>query len=335
MKTAYQTATRVEIRDVQLPSVDQHEIRVRIDACGVCGTDLHVPPEDADTFKPFGHEIACEILEMGAAVRDLQVGQKVVLESSSACGRCENCRDTRQELCTNVQHYWTGGPLGFGEEMISPAICAVPYAGISPEVASLSEPLGVAIDLVRLADITTRSNVLLLGAGPIGLMALSLVRRRGARKIFVGEFRRQKARWDTALTFGADAVFDPTETPITEYDFGCPIDRILVTAPPKTVPACMKIAAKGAIISYIGIEWGSSAGCTFDANDFHFKKLQLRASYASPALYTPQALRYLEEGVIDGEALISHRVSLSELPRGLEIARNDPAALKVIVLPNQ
>ncbi len=334
MKTAYQVGKSVEIREVQLPGISPHQIRVKIEACGICGTDLHVNPDAGDAPRPFGHEIACEILEMGSAVRDLKVGQKVVLESASACGRCENCRNTRQELCTNMQHFWTGDPMGFGEQMLSPGICAVPYHGITPDVACLSEPLGVSIDIVRLADITPQSNVLLLGAGPIGLMALSLVKRMGARKIFVSEFAGHSARWELAKKFGADAMIDPTKTPLEEYDFGCPIDRIIVTAPPRTLPGCFKLAAKGAILSFIGIEWGEGAKCTFDANDFHFKKLQLRASFASPALYTPMAVRYLEEGVIDGEALISHRFALAELETALSTARSDPRSLKVIIHPN-
>jgi L-iditol 2-dehydrogenase len=333
MKAAYQCGRSVTIRDVQLPPPAPHEIRIRVDACGVCGTDLLDHPDEKPREQPFGHEIAGRIVELGPGVTRLQVGQAVVLESSSACGQCENCRNMRQELCTNVQHYWTGKPLGFSQEMISPAICADPYEGLSAEVACLSEPLGVAIDLVRLAEINIRSNVLLLGAGPIGLMALAIVRRMGARKIFVSEFRRQTARWETARRFGADAVIDPTETPLTEFDFGCPIDRVLVTAPPKTLPGVFKLSAKGAIISFIGIEYGQGAFCTFDANEFHFKKLQLRASYASPALMTPMALTYLREGVVNGEALITHRFGLDQIEQAMSAARA-PDALKVIVRPN-
>jgi threonine dehydrogenase-like Zn-dependent dehydrogenase len=200
-------------------------------------------------------------------------------------------------------------------------------------VASLSEPLGVAIDMVRLAEITIESNVLILGPGCIGLMALALCRRAGARRVVVAGTRRRTARRRLAESFGADACFAADETPLTEYDFGCAIDRVLVTAPPRTLPDAFAVAAKGAIISFIGIEHGEGAFCRFSVNDFHFKKLQLRASFASPALYTPMALRLLREGAVDGEALISHRYPLSEIAAAMETARDDPEAVKVIVEP--
>jgi L-iditol 2-dehydrogenase len=331
IRTGFKQGTRVFLKDIERPELKPDDIRVRIDACGICGTDLHVMPGD-DAVKPFGHEIAGTILEMGAHVTGLAVGQQVVLESSSACGRCANCRDARQELCLDIRSFWSSPSLGFAEEMVSPATCAVPYGDLSPEVACLQEPLGVAIDMVRLAEITPQSNVLLIGPGPIGLMALQLARHAGARRVFVsGRTRNRPARVALAKRFGADAFIDVDETPLEAYDFNCEIDRVLVTAPPRTLAIAVKVAAKGGIISYIGIEHGDGATCSFDANDFHFKKLQLRGSFAAPALFGPTALRYLREGVVDGDALISHRYSLGELVEAYEAARSDPTAVKVIV----
>ena len=331
IRTGFKKGTRVFLKDIERPDLKPDDVRVRLDACGICGTDLHVMSGD-DTAKPFGHEIAGTILEIGCRVTGLEVGQSIVLESSSACGRCANCRDARQELCLDIRSFWSSPSLGFAEEMISPAICAIPYEGLSPEVACLQEPLGVAIDMVRLAEIAPGSNVLLIGPGPIGLMALQLARRAGARRVFVrGRTRNHPARGELAARLGADVFVDVDETPLEAHDFGCEIDRVLVTAPPRTLAGAVEVAAKGGIISYIGIEHGDGATCSFDANDFHFKKLHLRGSFAAPALFGPAALRYLREGVVDGEALISHRYSLGELSEAYEAACSDPAAVKVIV----
>jgi L-iditol 2-dehydrogenase len=235
-------------------------------------------------------------------------------------------------LCLDFKSFWSSPSLGFAEEMISPAICAIPYEELTPEVACLQEPLGVAIDMVRLAEITRGTNVLLIGPGPIGLMALQLARHAGARRVFVSGLKRDRpGRGELAKRLGADAFIETDTTPLEDYDFGCLIDRVMVTAPPRMLGSATKVAAKGGIISYIGIEYGSGATCSFDANDFHFKKLQLRGSFAAPALYGPAALRCLREGIVDGEALISHRYPLDKLSEAYRTAQQDPTAVKVVI----
>lgn len=331
IRAGFKQGSNIVLKNIQRPDLTPDDIRLRIDACGICGTDLQVTAGEAKEC-PFGHEIAGTIVEKGAHVTGLAVGQRVVLESSSACGRCANCRNGRQELCLDFKSFWSSPSLGFSEEMISPAICAIPYEDLTPEVACQQEPLGVAIDMVRLAEITPGSNVLLIGPGPIGLMALQLARRAGARRVFVsGRTRHRPGRVELAKRLGADAFIDTETTPLEDYDFGCPIDRVMVTAPPRTIGSAVKVAAKGGIISYIGIEYGSGATCSFDANDFHFKKLQLRGSFAAPALFGPLALRYLREGVVDVKAMISHRYPLDKLSEAYQTALDGPAAVKVVV----
>jgi len=330
IRAGFKQGTRAYLKNIERPDLKPDEIRVKVDACGICGTDLHLMPGAAEETS-FGHEVAGTVLEIGSRVTGLEAGQTVVLESSSACGRCNHCRDARQELCSNIQSFWSSPSLGFSEEMISPAVCAIPYEGLAPEVACLQEPLGVAIDMVRLADIRPGSNVLLIGPGPIGLMAIALAKQAGARRIFVSGRKPRSARAALAEQFGADGFIASDEIVVEDYDFGCDIDRILVTAPPQTLTTAFKVASKGCIISFIGIEYGEGAQCTFDVNDFHFKKLQLRGSFAAPALYGPTALRYLREGVVDATMLISHRYPIDKLSEAYETARTDPTAVKVVV----
>lgn len=333
MQAAYQKGETVGLKDIPVPAPGPDQIRLKITACGICGTDLHPVPEAEVRENLFGHEIAGTVAELGPGVRHLKVGQKVVLDSSTPCGRCDACRNTRQELCTDIQSFFFMGSFGFAEAMIAPAISAIPCADLPPDVACISEPLGVAIDLVRLADIQPTSNVLLMGPGPIGLMALTLAKRMGARRVFVSAFAKETVRVAAARSLGADGIFDPSQTPLPKVDFGCPIDRILVTAPPPVLNDAVQIAGKGAVIAFIGIGHGEKSFCRFNANEFHFKKLQLRASFASPALFTPLALQYLREGVVDGPKLISHRFPLARMAEAMAVARDPAVALKVVVQP--
>lgn len=299
-----------------------------MEACGICGTDIHTEAREGAVS---GHEVAGTVMELGPGVDTVKIGQPVASDSATPCGYCAACHNGRQELCANLKTFW--GEFGFAPELVIPAISALPSNGLTPEVACLQEPLGVAIDMVRLAAIEPGDNVLLMGNGPIGLMALPLIRRAGARRVFASGFRRRTARMETALKFGAHAFIDPGENPLTTYEFGCPIHRVIVTTPPATLNDAFAVAAKGAIVVFIGIAHGEGAFCRFDANAFHFKKLQLRASFASPALYGPMALDLLREKVVDGKALVSHVFPLDRIAEAFQTAAHDPAAIKVVVKP--
>jgi len=332
IRTAWKQNGTIRVDAFTLRRITPSEIRIKVTACGICGTDLHVTPGGDPKPVQFGHEIAGTILELGSAVMGLTVGQSVALDSSTPCGRCANCRNMQQELCSDIQSFFCINSFGMADEMITPAINAVPAPDMDPAVACLSEPLGVAIDMVRLAEITPASNVLVIGAGAIGLMAIALARRAGARRIYCSQSARRPARCALAAQFGA-TIIDSRRTPLKNYAFDGPINRIMVTAPPAALAEAFSVASKGAIISFIGIEYGAGAECRFDANEFHFKKLQLRASFASPAIFTPQALTFLREGVVDGPALISHRFKLDDVAEAMSVARDAPDALKVIVTP--
>lgn len=333
MKTAYKLGTDVFLRDVPLRPLRQDEILLDVAACGICGTDLQLNSDSAGTEAGFGHEIAGTIRQLGSAVTHLEVGQKVALESATACGQCTNCRNARQELCTDIRSFFFLQSFGFAEQMIAPAVSAIPCPDLAPEIACLSEPLGVAIDMVRLADIRPDSNVLVMGPGPIGLMSLALARRMGARRVFMSAFARNTARVELAKAFGADAVLHPEQTPLEHAEFGCAIDRCLVTTPPPTLAEAFAVCAKGGVVSFIGIDHGKGAFCRFDANAFHFKKLQLKASFASPALYTPLALQYLREGVVDAAPIVSHTFPLARITEAMDTARDHAASVKVVVTP--
>ncbi|HSI87229.1 MAG: zinc-binding dehydrogenase [Candidatus Methylacidiphilales bacterium] len=217
--------------------------------------------------------------------------------------------------------------------MPAPDISVLDYEGISPEIASLSEPLGVALDLVETAGITSQSVVVVTGLGPIGLMAVRLAKLAGAAYIYASTYSGREKRNALALEFGADELIYEDEKSLAERTLSPAPDRILSTVPPSFIGACVAPAAKGAIITYIGVGHGETDHISLPANTFHFKKLQLRSSFASPALRTPMALDLLKTGRVDGGRLISHRFPFSEAAEAIRVACRDKAnAIKVVVL---
>lgn len=323
---------KTELRRIDLPRHPRPGwVRLRVDACGLCGTDITAAVTAKD-WQPFGHEIAGTITALGENVdaSRLPVGATVVIESASACGRCSVCRDGRPALCQGgAPHIWGEPALGFSTVMDAPACACVPYTGLKPEVACLAEPAGVAYDLVSTADIRLGDRVCVVGPGPIALMAIALAFRRGAAEVVCIGPRHATARLALARELGATIRFSDDATRLAAL--AKRFDRVLMTAPTSAIAPALAYLAYGGIMTYIGIGTGDST-IAFDANDFHFRKLQLRASFASPALYLPAVLRLLESGALPGETLVSHIFSLDRIADAMAAARDDKAGTVKIVV---
>lgn len=326
----FRSAQDVIVRTSRFERVDPGESLIKVDACGICGTDIAAILRGASEYQPVGHEVAGRVLNADGEVSS----RRVVLESSSACGRCASCRNGRSDLCSDVKSFFARPYFGLAQQMVSPEISVLDYDGMSPEVATLSEPLAVAMDLCEVAGITAASTVLVAGLGPIGLMAVRLAKLAGASRIYASTYSAREKRNALAREFGADELLFEDEKPLTERTLDPAPDRILSTVPPSFIGGCVAPAARGAVIAYIGVGHGETDRVVIPANDFHFKKLQLRSSFASPALRTPAALELLRSGRVDGEKIISHRFPLSEAAEAIRTACFDKnEAIKVVVLP--
>lgn len=336
MKAAYIKAPyQVQIRDVTLKEVGEDDVRIRVKACGICGTDVTSVSVSAEEWEPVGHEIAGVVEQVGDRVTHTKVGDTVTLETGTYCRTCNNCRNGRYDLCNIGPHFWLKGPMGFAEQIVVPKECVVPYTDLSFEHASLTEPLGVALDLAYTVDIQLNDDVLVVGLGPIGLMAVRLAKLMGARKVYAASRSGSTKRNEVARLFGADEIIYTDQQSLVDYQASCGgFDRILVTAPPKTIPAAMRIANVGGVIGFVGIEYGAGASISFDANDFHFRKLQLRASHASPALYFPRCIELLKSGAIDAKALITHTFPLDKLEEAFQTLKEDKGTTIKLVMVN-
>ena len=320
----------VELREVKVADAPPPgEVLLRVEACGICGTDLSAAAKEKN-WQAFGHEVAGVIEQVGAGLDHLKPGQKVVLETASFCGHCDLCRNGRVDLCNKAPNFWGRPAMGFGKMMMAPGCCVVPYEGLTPEVASLVEPAGVAYDMVKTAALAVGDRVALIGPGPIALMAIPLLLRSGARQVVCIGRAHSRRRLEVARELGAEvrAVDGPLEA---EKALHRQFEHVLVTAPVEIIPSALELLAYGGELTYIGI--GTGAGTiAFDANAFHFRKLQLRASFASPALYFPAVIELLKAGIIPGEKIISHTFPLRELAKAMAFCRDDKEhAVKVVV----
>jgi L-iditol 2-dehydrogenase len=335
------TAARVEVpfkvtfETVTLREPGLGEVLIDVLACGICGYDMEIA-ESLATHGPqaFGHEICGRVRAVGAGVTHVQAGDQVVLESGSFCCDCDLCRNGRVDLCNKGAGFWSGPSMGFSEAMIVPARNVVPARDIDPLAAVLAEPCGVAVDMVKVAEIGLTDRVLLVGSGPIGLMALPLIRRATAGPVVVAN--RSKGKLEKALRLGADKVVSSQDISLPDLgkEYGG-FDRILITAPPDVIPDCITAAAYGAYIVYIGSNFRTGGVISLDTHALHFGKKQLRPSFASPALYLPEALTLMRTGVIPPKEIVSHTFPLSKLGEAIDFVHTQrDVVCKVAVVPD-
>jgi len=330
-----------ELREIPLEAPPPGHLLVQVQACGVCGTDQHIADRYAPKWQSFGHEVAGIVSAVGEGVTRFAPGDRVALDSSAPCGKCDTCRPqpggrARPDLCPNPVSYWDAPAMGFSQYVVAPQEPAVHIPDHVPmEIACMTEPLGVCIDLVQTAQVGPEDHVLVIGPGPLGLGAVFLAKQAGAARLYLAGRSHAKARMDAGAALGADTLIDVGETPLSSYDFGArKPDKVLVTAPPNALPEAISIAALGGIVSYIGVAWDARTRVEIDADDMHFRKLSLRPSHAWPGVHAAHSLHLLASNPELGKTLLSHQFGLDEIERAMLTARDDKAAAKkVVVMP--
>lgn len=341
MKAAYLKAPyQFEVRDVSLRDIQDTEVIVDVRACGFCGHDNILASYQATDWEPFGHEFSGVVEKVGRLVTNVKVGDAVCIETATFDPLLDCSRNGRVDLDNTPmgdsfmeldKGFRTA--MGFAEKAIVPASLCVKFDGMSFEEAAIMEPMGVAYDLVMTADIQLNNDVLILGCGPIGLMALQMAKASGARKIYAAEFSTATARCELAEKFGADEIIYTDQCKLEDFVFEKGgVDRVLVTAPPKTIGSACNVCNAGGIVAFLGISYNEPT-VTFDSNVVHLNKLQIRGSNAIPALYFPMCIDMVKAGLVNVKSLISHTFSLEDLPNAMASYYQDKAtALKAVMI---
>jgi L-iditol 2-dehydrogenase len=334
------SAWQFQIRQIDLPECAAGEILVEVAACGICGTDQHIADRTATDWQSFGHEVAGTVRAVGAGVTRFAVGDRVAVDSSAPCGACANCLPQPYgrgcpDICLAPVTYWGAPSMGFSRYLNAPQQSAVHVpAHVDLVTAALVEPVGVCIDVVQVAEVGAGDHVLVVGPGPLGLGAVFVAAQAGAERIYLAGRSASRRRMEAGLALGADTLIEVDKMPLSAYEFGArKPDKVIVTAPPETLPEAIAVAGTGGMIAYIGIAWDSRAHITIDADEFHFAKKQLRASHALPATHANESLRWLATHPVLGEQLISHRFALDEIARAMTFMRDERAvAVKAMVV---
>jgi (R,R)-butanediol dehydrogenase/meso-butanediol dehydrogenase/diacetyl reductase len=338
------------------PAPGSNDVEIDVVACGICGTDLHEytagpdltpsadephPLSGASLPVPLGHEFSGRVSAVGDDVTGVAVGDAVTVNPAIVCGECRYCAEGRHNLCESVANYGLSARSGgFAERAVVAAENVVPLSDDVPvEYGALVEPFSVGIHAVRRSGLQAGDAAAVFGSGPIGLAIVQAARAAGASHVFVSEPR--EARRAIADDVGATATLDPTATDAVDEirsatDGGVDVAFEAVGVEP-TFQAAVESTKRGGQITAVGIS-NSEVGLT--PNDLVVVERSINGSngYLSGPRAAEEfetAVRFLETGAFDAEAMITGRVPLDDVVAGGFETLLDPESdhVKILVEP--
>jgi L-iditol 2-dehydrogenase len=335
------------LREIERPVAGPGEVLIKVAACAVCGTDLRilsggktrgvVPP------RVLGHEISGEIVALGEGAEDftpLRSGQRVTMAPGIPCLACRFCNTGNENLCRNRPAIGYSYDGGFAEYMAVPAIAVargilfpIP-SHLTDAESALAEPLACVVNGQRKSQVRLGDVVLVIGAGPIGLMHLQLARASGARKVFVSEPSRERRLLADAL--GATRTVDPTSEDLVEIVRGATdgdgadvvVAAIGVT---QIVNQLLELARPGGRVNLFA-GYSGAGESTISANLVHYGELIVTGTSACTRDDFRTALNLIDSGQVDVKKLASHTFPLDRVHEAFETTRSG-AGLRVIVNP--
>lgn len=309
---------QLSIQEVERPDPQPHELLVRVEACGICGTDRHLFLGEFPSRPPvtLGHEFSGIVEAVGSAVSGFHVGMRVTGDPNIACGRCAECHEGRVNLCVNLQAIGIHRNGGFAEYVTLPETqaFALPNA-MEPLHGAFCEPLACCLHGVDLANIKAGSSVVVVGGGVIGLLVVQLARLAGATSVVL--VTRNQAKRSLAETLGATATLDPSSgdvvARITATDGHLPggADVVFECAGLKeTVEQSPLLARRGGAVVILGV-LPSGLKVEIEPFDLLFREVKIVTSFLNPFTHG-RAAELISSGKVRVDTLISRTIGLAE-----------------------
>ncbi len=315
------------LEDVPEPRIGINDVLIRVRRTGICGTDVHIYDWDdwaAKTIKPplvIGHEFVGEIVEVGSNVADFHPGQIVSGEGHVVCGRCRNCLAGRRHLCADTKGVGVNRAGAFAEYLALPMSNVwVHRKGIDEDVAAIFDPFGNAVH-TALSFPVLGEDVLVTGAGPIGIMAAEVARHAGARYVVITDLNPY--RLELARSMGFTRAVDPTRQSLKEvqkelgmqegFDVG-----LEMSGSPQAFRDMLGNMAHGGKVAMLGIPGREMA---IDWNVVIFSMLTIKGIYGREMYETWYKMTVMLESGLDIKPVITHRYPRDEFERGFEVMK--------------
>jgi threonine 3-dehydrogenase len=316
------------LEQVPEPDFGINDVLIRVRKTGICGTDLHIYDWNswAEQTIPVpmvvGHEFVGEVVAFGSNVSDFAVGDLVSGEGHVVCGRCRNCMAGRRHLCAHSIGLGVNRPGAFAEYVALPMTNIWHHwPGIDEDVAAIFDPFGNAVH-TGLSFPVLGEDVLITGAGPIGCMAIAVVRHAGARHVVVTDINPY--RLELARTMGATTAVDPRERELSDVQTGLGMTEgfdigLEMSGNQEALRSMIANMAHGGSIAVLGIPNGE---VTLDFNPIIFDMLTIKGVYGREMYETWYQMTVMLQSGLDIRPVITHRFSHQDFEEGFEVAHS-------------
>jgi len=324
------------LEDVPLPEIGINDVLIKVQRAAICGTDVHIYNWDAWAQKTIpvpmavGHEFVGEVVEAGSNVADFRPGMLVGGEGHVVCGRCRNCLAGRRHLCARTQGIGVNRPGAFAEYIALPMTNVWHHAeSIDRDIACIFDPFGNAVHTALFFKVLGE-DVLITGAGPIGIMAAAVVRHAGARHVVITDVNPY--RLELARRMGVTLAVDVRDTRLADvqhrlgmregFDVG-----LEMSGNASAFREMLANMSHGARIAMLGIPSGEIA---IDWNTVIFNMLTIKGIYGREMYETWYMMTVMLESGLDIRPVITHRFSFGDYEKAFEVMRSGDSG-KVIL----
>lgn len=329
------------LKEIPMPILGESDVLIKVKATAICGTDLHIYnwntwAQNAGINLPtvLGHECSGVVVEVGAAVKTLKVGDYVAAETHIPCGQCYQCKNGQQHICGNLVIYGVHTNGCFSEYSKIPEMCAVKIPkSINPNVGAVLEPLGTAVRSCVEVQASGK-NIAVIGCGPIGLMVVNAAKAFGAANIFAVDVN--PLRLELAKKLGATHVVNSAEVDsakqIIELTNGVGVDAFIDASGNTTaILGGFKALRKGGTVALIGLP---SKPLEIDlGSQIVFKEATVIGIHGRRMYETWTVMsNLLDKGLLNIDPIITHVLKLDEFEEGFEILERGLGG-KVILVP--
>ncbi len=335
---------KMQHTDVDEPTVGSDDVLIQVEACGICGSDIHGYDGSTGRRIPplvMGHEAAGTVVECGVNVKDLPAGTRVTFDSMVSCGQCHFCRDGHQNLCDNRMvlgvscgEYRRHG--AFAQRISVPRRIVYELPETLPfEHAALVEAVSVAVHAAAVTPIRLGDTAVVVGAGMIGLLTLQAAKAAGATRVIAVDLNDK--RLETARQLGATDILrgDQVDVPAAVRDLtegrGADVAFEVVGATP-TIKTAIESVRKGGSVTLVG---NVAPTIELPLQSVVTREIRLQGTCGCNGEY-PQCIDLMNRGIINVAPLITAKISLADGPKWFErLYAGDPEQMKVVICPNE